>query len=215
MTFKVRSWRSSEYDDILSGDPFVELARFPRNVYIRGSKGFVYPPLPALLWAAQNPCVSLPSVGVRLSWQAYSDLSKQKLLQAVQIFRTPDNNLAAGGFLLADVDASATAWTVDNTWDDFDVTGIGTRSVYQVGSEQVLATNCVWHGDGTATLTVTRGYNSTNAEPHLKYDQIASISLLDQLPHPSQLQALVSATQYMDPWEETTTTSTTTSSTTT
>jgi hypothetical protein len=154
-------------------------------------------------------------VGVRLSWQAYSDLSKQKLLQAVQIFRTPDNNLAAGGFLLADVDASATVWTVDNTYLDYDITGIGTRSVYQVGSEQVLATNCAWNDDGTATLTVTRGYNGTNPEPHLKYDQIASISLLDQLPHPSQLQALVSATQYVDPWEETTSTTTSTTSSTT
>jgi hypothetical protein len=200
VTFKMRSWRASNYDDILDGVPYADPAKFPHALHIPSGLGIVYGPNPQLQWADVDPIAAMPNVGLRLTWQLYANHADQTRLRFVNIYRSTDNQLAAGGYLLAEVDGYATTWLVA-TPADFDTNTYRNRCMYLCGGEQIQVTGYVDNGNGTANLTVVRAVNSTGNQSHQKYDIIRHISFLDQLPNPAQVQALVSETQYVDPYD--------------
>jgi hypothetical protein len=200
VNFKVRSWRSSAYDDNLGPDSAsVDLAKFPHQLQIHSGLGIVYAPNPQIPWADVDPIAAIDNVGMRLSWQLYAAESDNAKLRAVALFRSLDNVLAAGGYLKEEVNGSATSWTVATDSADYSTDPANMRNVYFCGAEQVAVTDYHDNGDGTGTLTVTRNVNGTDPESHQRYDWIKHISFLDQLPRPQQVQALVSMTQYIDP----------------
>lgn len=103
ISFKLRTFRTTNYDDVLIGLSSVELAQFGYNPFIPGSGGIAYQPLPRLLWADEiDPredigALSIPHVGTRLKWLPYTSnpalnfsdaQTYNKLLLAVQIYRT-------------------------------------------------------------------------------------------------------------------------------
>jgi hypothetical protein len=191
--FKARTFRVTDYDDTAIGATTADPPVYVWSPLIPGSLGKAYQPLPALAWRDTcSPAVDTPGTGVLLQWNPYAS-DNDNLLKSVQIYRTADPVLSAGGYLLVTQTAASTHWQVDPADFDFAV-----GDTYQIDLEQVKVTTI----DATnGFIDVARAQNNTLAAGHYHFAQIYSVAYLDRVPQPAVAQAnLPDLESYIDPW---------------